>query len=178
MSSTVDRNRPFSSLSKNPDHPHSVWENPEPATINPLGRLALITPELVKQAASEEIQTGERFSLDLSIENEGFTLFGRKKAERTVKRIDRCAKSKEETEKNGELWFPKHDDLLHINTQVSSISRVASFSLFVELTLLYSPFLSAIYRARLNGTDRITYRTREAATSMGERQSKTLNQET
>ncbi|GAA5949294.1 hypothetical protein JCM3765_003362 [Sporobolomyces pararoseus] len=120
MSYEADRNRPFTSLSKNPDHPHSVWEDPEPATINPLGRLALITPELVKQAASEEIRTGERFSLDLSIENEGFTLFGRKKAERTVKRIDRCAKSKEETEKSGELWFPKHDDLLHINTQSST----------------------------------------------------------
>jgi len=118
MTSQADT-RPFSTLSKDPEHPHSAWENPEPTTFNPLGRLALITPELVKRAASEEIRTGERFSLDLSIESEGFTLFGRKKAERTVKRIDKCAKTKEETEKNGELWFPKHDDLIHINTQVS-----------------------------------------------------------
>jgi hypothetical protein len=120
MTSQADT-RPFSALSKNPEHPHSAWEEPEPTTFNPLGRLALITPELVKRAASE-IRTGERFSLDLSIESEGFTLFGRKKAERTVKRIDKCAKTKEETEKNGELWFPKHDDLIHINTQVSSSS--------------------------------------------------------
>ena len=121
MSSNAD-SRSFSALCKDAGHPHSVWDTPEPSSINPLGRLALISPELVKQAAKEEIRSGLRFSLDLSIESGGFTLFGRKKAERTVKRIDKSAATKEEAEKNGERWFPKHDDLLHINTQVSSAS--------------------------------------------------------
>lgn len=129
--------RPFPSLSKDPDHPFSVWEKPEPATIDPLGRLAITTPELVQRAAREEIQTGARFSLDLSIEQDGFTLFGRKKAERTVRRIDRCAATKRETEERGDLWFPKHDDLIHINTQVKMLpSRCetlfsSSFSVFL-----------------------------------------------
>ncbi|GAA5836521.1 hypothetical protein JCM5353_002958, partial [Sporobolomyces roseus] len=103
MSSNND-NRSFSALCQDAGHPHSVWDTPEPASINPLGRLALITPELVKQAAKEEIRSGSRFSLDLSIESGGFSLFGRKKAERTVKRIDKNAETKEEAEKNGERW--------------------------------------------------------------------------
>ncbi|GAA5929527.1 uncharacterized protein JCM15063_004174 [Sporobolomyces koalae] len=112
--------RTFSSLSRDPQHPYSVWDSPCPTSIDARGRLALITPELVKQAASEEIRTGKRFSLDLSIENGGFTLFGRKQAEHTVKRIDKNAATKAEAEQNHERWFPKHDDLLHINTQSST----------------------------------------------------------
>ncbi|GAA6012689.1 hypothetical protein JCM11491_002531 [Sporobolomyces phaffii] len=103
MTAATSDDRPFSALSASPDHPHSVWDDPHPTTINPLGRLALITPELVRRAAQDEIRTGERFSLDLTIENGAFTLFGRKKAERTVRRIDKCAPTKQESDANGEL---------------------------------------------------------------------------
>ncbi|GAA6064533.1 hypothetical protein JCM10212_003811 [Sporobolomyces blumeae] len=115
-----DPDRPFSSLSNDVAHPYSVWDARAPASIDPLGRLRLITPELVARAAREEIRSGERFSLDLTIEAGGFTLFGRKKAEREVRRIDKCGETRAEAEKTGQRWFPKHDDLIHINTQSST----------------------------------------------------------
>lgn len=116
MSSTNER--PFSSLSKDPGHPYSTWDEPDPLGISPLGRLALITKDLVALAAREQIQTGERISCDLTIRDGRFAHFGRKKADRTVKRIDAGPESKEAAEAKGERWHPKHDDLLHINTQV------------------------------------------------------------
>lgn len=128
--------RPFSELSQNPDHLYSTWDEPAPTKVNPLGRLALTTPEMVKRAANEEIRTGERFSLDLSIEANGFTLFGRKKAERTLHRLDsKAGATKEEAEKKGETWHPMQDECIHINTQVSRNERKLDEKVF-ELTSL------------------------------------------
>ncbi|GAA6030356.1 hypothetical protein JCM8097_009067 [Rhodosporidiobolus ruineniae] len=108
----------FSTLTPgdHPDHPYSVWPSSSPTSpSNPLGRLVLLTPAVVKLAL-QEVQTGERVSLDLPISEE-YQPLGRKACRREVIRIDGGPATKQEADEKGEVWNPVHDDVLHINTQ-------------------------------------------------------------
>ncbi|GAA5874354.1 hypothetical protein JCM1840_001358 [Sporobolomyces johnsonii] len=109
---------PFSSLTdaNHPDHPYSSWSLPT-SELNPLGRLSLLTPALVAQTAREEIRTGVRVSLDLPIGEEEPGLGWRKQPKREVVRVDSGPATKADAEREGKLWNPIHDDILHLNTQ-------------------------------------------------------------
>ncbi|ORY27318.1 hypothetical protein BCR39DRAFT_538316 [Naematelia encephala] len=104
----------ISHLSTSPDHPLSSWPSIPPS---PRGRSVLLTPSIVS-SASENIITGQRFALDWPVYPSVIPLYGRMKAEHTVKRVDpRPSKSKDEAEEKGEIWQPCFDDFVHINTQ-------------------------------------------------------------
>lgn len=72
---------------------------------NDIGMLNLLTPETVRQAASEEIRTGVRISLDLALDRLNHPSYGRKPFTREmVNKAPRIV----------------NDDILMFNTQTSS----------------------------------------------------------
>ncbi|KAM0747641.1 hypothetical protein T439DRAFT_292799 [Meredithblackwellia eburnea MCA 4105] len=77
--------------------------------VDNLGRLNLLTPEVVKRAASEEIRTGIRVQLDWSLDNVQFPGFRRKGLTQEI-----ISKSNKETG-----WIGC-DDEIHFNTQCGS----------------------------------------------------------
>jgi hypothetical protein len=105
-----------SHLSQDPAHPYSSWPSIPP---NPIGRLVLLTPS-VTAAASKEIITGKRFSLDQSVYPSGASLYGRLQGEHYVKRVDNGPKTREEAKAKGERYHACFDDFIHINTQGST----------------------------------------------------------
>lgn len=72
---------------------------------NDIGMLNLLTPENIRQAASEEIRTGVRISLDLALDRLNHPSYGRKPFTREmVNKAPRIV----------------NDDILMFNTQTSS----------------------------------------------------------
>ncbi|QIW97636.1 hypothetical protein AMS68_003154 [Peltaster fructicola] len=72
-----------------------------------IGTLNLLTEELVRQTAINEIRTGQHVQLDWCLENVEFPGFGRKKFEQTVVNL-------------APLGFAALDDEIYINTQSGS----------------------------------------------------------
>jgi hypothetical protein len=162
---------PFSSLTPadHPSHPYSVWAEPTPASSpsapDPLGKLRLLTPAVVALAAKEEIRTGLRVSLDLTISTNAKTVGGRAVPERHVVRIDGGPATEEDAKARGEVYQPVHDDIVHFNTQVSgdaSEGRSSDggaggeppplLSLSAGFTLRDSKLIHLLSRRVLNGT--------------------------
>ena len=96
-----------------PSHPLSGWPSIDP---HPLGRLVLLTPE-VTLSASKSIITGKRFSLDRSIYPSDSLLHGRAPTTHTVERVDRGARTIEESGKTGTDYQPVFDCFVNLNTQ-------------------------------------------------------------
>ncbi|KAE8150190.1 hypothetical protein BDV25DRAFT_115382 [Aspergillus avenaceus] len=96
--------RTFDNLTVDPSGPKgNAWGLFGPN--NELGMLNLLTPETVRQAASEEIRTGIRFSLDLPLNRLQFPSFGRNAfAQELVNKAPRVV----------------NDDILTFNTQVAT----------------------------------------------------------
>jgi len=74
-----------------------------------LGRLNLLTPDVVQRAATEEIRTGKRVQLDWGLENVQFPGFKRKGLEQRI--IDKT---------NAAAGWTGTDDEISFNTQCSS----------------------------------------------------------
>ncbi|KAI5479966.1 hypothetical protein MNV49_002256 [Pseudohyphozyma bogoriensis] len=88
-----------------------AWRHyaPEGTEVDNLGRLNLLTPEVVREAARSEIQTGQRVQLDWSLANVQFPGFKRKGLSHTV--ISKA---------NPETGWIGCDDEIHFNTQCGS----------------------------------------------------------
>jgi hypothetical protein len=95
-----------------PDHPYSSWPSIPP---NPIGRLALLTPEITSSAASS-IRTGQRLSLDWPVYPSNVLLYGRKATVHTITQGGRGPKKLEDL-KEGRDYQPMFDDHVHLNTQ-------------------------------------------------------------
>ncbi|WWC58056.1 uncharacterized protein I303_100591 [Kwoniella dejecticola CBS 10117] len=117
--------------SSDPSHPFSSWPS---ITPNPIGRLVLLTPEVTRNAISQCVQTGKRFSLDWSVYPSGARMYGRACGQHTIKRVDQGPSTKSEAEsrntgdrENADLaeikkntFHPCFDDFIEINTQSST----------------------------------------------------------
>jgi len=99
-----------------PDHPYASWPS---LGSNPLGRLAILTPELTSTAA-QEIKTGKRFALDHPVYPSGALLNGRVGASHHVVRVGPTPGSREEAEAQGQTYQPMFDDIVQFNTQAST----------------------------------------------------------
>lgn len=109
MSSSLPPRPPFSSLPLDPNGPPgNAWGLY--GKDDRLGALNLLTPAIVAAAAASEIKTGERVSLDWSLNNPSQPSFDRTPFE--SKLVNRAHPSGEKRTVN--------DDILHFNTQCSS----------------------------------------------------------
>jgi hypothetical protein len=64
---------PFSKL----PNPKRVWLGSPSSDLESLGRLSILTPEIVAQAAKDEIKTGERVGLNWNMMKLEYSQFGR-----------------------------------------------------------------------------------------------------
>ncbi|PVH84448.1 hypothetical protein DL98DRAFT_453249 [Cadophora sp. DSE1049] len=71
---------PFSQLS----NPKRVWLGSPSSSLEGLGRLSLLTPEVVSAAAASEIKTGKRVGLGWDMTKLEYSQFGRQKCGHTI----------------------------------------------------------------------------------------------